>query len=520
MTAITQAGQRSARAALLSDTVRSPHRRARREAASARACSPVNVERLGIWAKLRADEDRLDPPMSRKPITADGADTHADRCNAGASAAGPAVSALRISFDLQLHAPAVSAGGPAQVSSLQRQKQKKEKGRNDDMRATAGLFTRRSTRLAAAGALVAAALAAGCSDRQAAKDDIGSDGPLAPVITTLDDDRIVATVRSDYFTSDQVKAENIDVTSNHGVVTLTGTVGSNEARDRAIAIADDVEGVSKVNDQLTVAPEAVTASSEPEGGANGTHDAGRVTTRILAQYYVTPGLKPWNIDVTTSQDGVVTLEGRIDNDTDRAEAVRIARNTEGVTDVRDHLRAGDVAATAGTVGENKAGAQDTGGDSDPWITAQVQSRFFLDPDVKGRHINVDTNDGVVTLRGGVDSFSERRQAVNIARNIGGVREVRDELRVEPGASTGRSAAASARLHVDDAWITTKIQSKYFIDDAVQGSQIDVTTKNGVVTLSGTVGSQAAKDMALQLARDTDGVRTVRDRLVVETCSRS
>jgi hyperosmotically inducible protein len=53
-----------------------------------------------------------------------------------------------------------------------------------------------------------------------------------------------------------------------------------------------------------------------------------------------------------------------------------------------------------------------------------------------------------------------------------------------------------------------------LDDTVKALNIDVDTNGGEVTLSGTVNSAAERDKALQLARDTAGVTSVRDRLVI------
>ena len=68
--------------------------------------------------------------------------------------------------------------------------------------------------------------------------------------------------------------------------------------------------------------------------------------------------------------------------------------------------------------------------------------------------------------------------------------------------------------LDDTWVTTKIQSKYFMDDVVKGRWVDVTTQNGVVTLSGEVHSHAEKQRAEALARDTDGVTRVQNQLTL------
>ena len=66
----------------------------------------------------------------------------------------------------------------------------------------------------------------------------------------------------------------------------------------------------------------------------------------------------------------------------------------------------------------------------------------------------------------------------------------------------------------DAGITTKVKSKFAADDTVKAYQIDVDTKNKVVTLSGSVDSQAAKEQAVSLARGTQGVTDVVDNITV------
>ena len=66
----------------------------------------------------------------------------------------------------------------------------------------------------------------------------------------------------------------------------------------------------------------------------------------------------------------------------------------------------------------------------------------------------------------------------------------------------------------DAGITTAVKTKMAADDTVKAYQIDVDTSNKVVTLRGEVSSPAAETMAIQIARDTDGVRDVIDEIRV------
>lgn len=67
-------------------------------------------------------------------------------------------------------------------------------------------------------------------------------------------------------------------------------------------------------------------------------------------------------------------------------------------------------------------------------------------------------------------------------------------------------------------VRTKVQAQFFTDPGVKGRNIDVTTANGVVTLSGKVDSEAARRRAIEIARGTEGVRDVEDHLRVETAA--
>jgi osmotically-inducible protein OsmY len=321
-------------------------------------------------------------------------------------------------------------------------------------------------------------------------------------------------IQAQYFADDVVKGGGIDVTTNDGVVTLSGTVQSEAAKERAVALARKVDGVSRVDDKLQVRAQTTdTAARNADGtpvATSGTREngvnPGWITTKIQAQYYADPGLKPWNIDVTTVGDGSVTLSGEIDNEADKAKAVSIARNTEGVTAVDDRLRVKTATAEPAADSGVPEGMQ-----PDAWVTAKIQSKYFMDPDVKGSDINVTTNSGVVTLEGTARTDAEKRQAVAIARSTDGVKDVQDRLTISPSQEP---AARSPLPQVagGDAWITTKIQSKYFMDRSVKSTQINVDTADGVVTLTGTVPDAAAKQTAEAIARETTGVKRVVNNL--------
>ena len=141
--------------------------------------------------------------------------------------------------------------------------------------------------------------------------------------------------------------------------------------------------------------------------------------------------------------------------------------------------------------------------------------------MKGRNIDVTTQNGIVTLNGSVASEGEKRTAVALARNTEGVKQVHDQLRVDSAGAArtetrglDRNLTKVPDLKRPDAWITMKIQSQFFLDDDVKMHEINVDTSRGVVLLKGTVASAAQKQQAEKIARETEGVVRVVNELTV------
>jgi osmotically-inducible protein OsmY len=105
----------------------------------------------------------------------------------------------------------------------------------------------------------------------------------------------------------------------------------------------------------------------------------------------------------------------------------------------------------------------------------------------------------------------------VERPVGttGERPIDTDRAREAGAEIGEKVAigaSEAQRAVSDASLTAKIKSKMALDDSIDAAAIDVDTDGSVVTLSGRVPNEAARTRALQLARETDGVTSVVDRL--------
>ena len=140
---------------------------------------------------------------------------------------------------------------------------------------------------------------------------------------------------------------------------------------------------------------------------------------------------------------------------------------------------------------------------DTTVTARVGHRLTMDPDVPRHTIDVDTLEGVVTLRGEVPHETARREAVEVARDTVGVVAVRDELTVR---------AEKKKKPDGDVAVTARVNNRLIADPDVRATDVDIDTYDGVVTLSGIVASEQEREEAELIARRTKGVRSVHNEL--------
>ena len=303
----------------------------------------------------------------------------------------------------------------------------------------------------------------------------------------------------------------------------------------AIALSGCHRPASKAEVQQTANDAAAKVKVESAKAREQLADAW-LTTKIQSKFVGDREIKATDINVS-SHNGVVTLKGRVLNDPMRKLAVAIAQNTDGVRQVVDQLNVeiappvaarAQNAATPGAVAttgaaDNTARPATVSASDDARITSSIQSKYFMDERIKGRHIDVATEGGTVTLNGEVGDETERAEALLLARTTEGVKRVEDSLTVtagQPSAATSTAApapappTAAAPAPAGDEALTARIRSQLSSDTQIKGAPLEVSAKNGVVLLQGTVTTSAAKRRALTLARGTDGVTQVVDRIRV------
>jgi osmotically-inducible protein OsmY len=216
---------------------------------------------------------------------------------------------------------------------------------------------------------------------------------------------------------------------------------------------------------------------------------------------------------------------------------------------------GSMSAGTAPIAQNASSRPD-----DKTLSDRIDKRLKAEPAM--RDVSVAVEGGVVTLTGTVESAAQKGRAARLAR-VNGVTRVDNRLEVssahregklgkvgektKEGAETTKNttvkaarktgqasktgaektkdaaekvgkktknAAGTAGEKITDGWITTRVKERFIGEDLLKGSSIDVGTVDHVVTLSGTVPSEAGRAKAVQIANNTEGVRKVVNRLTI------
>jgi hyperosmotically inducible protein len=146
---------------------------------------------------------------------------------------------------------------------------------------------------------------------------------------------ITTAVKGRLAADEDVKAYQIDVDTRDKVVTLSGNVETGTAKSRAVEIARTTDGVTNVVDNIQVTgATAVRPESFPAERAMFSDTA--LTAAVKGKLAGDPTVSALRIDVDT-ENQVVTLSGQVRTEAERAQALKLAGEVEGVKSVTDRL---------------------------------------------------------------------------------------------------------------------------------------------------------------------------------------
>jgi hyperosmotically inducible periplasmic protein len=225
----------------------------------------------------------------------------------------------------------------------------------------------------------------------------------------------------------------------------------------------------------------------------------RQEAQIWTTYALSPYLRANNLAVAV-HEGKATLSGKVAEDVNKDLAKQIALGVDGIKSVDNQI---EVVPnyTAQMKSSDRAYGERV---EDATITAAVKSKLLSSRHADGLTADVATMRGKVKLTGFAGSAESKEAAGTLAMNTHGVHSVSNQLVVD----ANRNVAKSNGTDVADGWITMKVKSTFMYSNNVNGSDIAVTTNAGIVTLTGKMDSGAERALAIELARNVKGVKSV------------
>jgi osmotically-inducible protein OsmY len=156
--------------------------------------------------------------------------------------------------------------------------------------------------------------------------------------------------------------------------------------------------------------------------------------------------------------------------------------------------------------------------SDKALENRIEYRLETNPIVDPYDLKIRVEGGSAWLTGTVATAAQRTEAARLA-TIDGIHTVHNEVVVDTAVDRTLADRAKKELTktgetITDGWITTKVQWFFVGEDLLKGREINVDTKDHIVTLKGTVTSSAGRDRAGALAKRTSGVHRVVNQLTI------
>lgn len=249
---------------------------------------------------------------------------------------------------------------------------------------------------------------------------------------------------------------------------------------------------------LTIAPSPESSLSEADA---------QIEAAFRSSYVYTTHLKNAMITIT-SQEGNVTLLGGVARANHKPMAGFTAEALSGVKQVDNRLEV-----------PNGFGAANT----DEWVSSKLGDVLVIHRSLNAEKTQIEAKDGIVTLRGNASSQAQKELTEAFARDIQGVREVRNEMTVLIDEEIGdndmaRKLEKNARLaadFIDDASITAQVRVSLLLHRSTSALKTQVETKDSIVTLGGIAANEAEFDLVSKLVNDIKGVKGVINNMSIE-----
>jgi hyperosmotically inducible protein len=200
---------------------------------------------------------------------------------------------------------------------------------------------------------------------------------------------------------------------------------------------------------------------------------------------------------TDVKDGVATLTGTVVEESHKSLAEETVWNLPGVSRVDNQL-----ATKAEVAGER----------SDSLIGRKVNLALLFHRNVSAGKTAIEVKDGIVTLKGEASSAAQSELTAEYAKDIDGVKEVKNEIKV---VATPEPAERTAEEKLDDASVTAQVKTALLTHRSTSSVKVKVVTRDGKVSVTGIAKNAAEKALVTKLIGDIRGVTSVKNEMTVE-----
>lgn len=143
-------------------------------------------------------------------------------------------------------------------------------------------------------------------------------------------------------------------------------------------------------------------------------------------------------------------------------------------------------------------------DKDDQIESSVKQSHVFKTYLKDDDIKIKAKDGTVILTGTVSEESHKTLAAETVASLPDVKSVDNKLEVKD----------EKHAEMSDAWLMAKVKTTLLFHRSVSGIKTEVDVKDGIVTLRGDAENQSQKDLATEYAMDIEGVKNVKNEMIV------
>ena len=234
-------------------------------------------------------------------------------------------------------------------------------------------------------------------------------GASVPLRASEMDDRIESSAKKSYVLKTYLQADDIEIQSMDGVVTLTGTVSEESHKSLAQETVGSLPGVKSVDNRLEIKGERPAENSDAW-----------LMMKVKTILFLHRSLSDSKTEVNVN-DGIVTLQGEATSQAQKELTTEYAKDVEGVKEVNNEMTVTKTSKKARTVGEKI---------DDASITAQVKMALLYHRSTSALNTKVETKRGMVTLYGKASNAAEMNLATKLANDVNGVKSVKNRMTIE------------------------------------------------------------------------------------------